>query len=377
MKIVVDQNIRIAEPTFGAHATLEFMDGRAIRHSHLRDADALIVRTTTRVDESLLRGTPVGFVGSTTIGTDHLDTAWMEAEGIRWANAPGCNADSAAQYTIAMIWLALERLQRPLRGLSAGIIGRGHVGSRVQQLLAALGVESVCNDPPLQDQGVNGLVALEAALDNDIVCLHVPLTRKGRYATRKLIDRRRLACLPDRALLVNTARGDVVAGADLLHELQTKRLSAALDVWPREPAIDPALLGAATVATPHIAGYSDDGKRAGTLQVYAAFCHWAGLAPVTPPPPPKPPHLDIEASEEPMTRALDAACFVRQQDAALRRLQNVSIAERAAGFDRLRKDYPPRRDFQAWRITVVDPVAAELLRPLGFQVSSPGISRVR
>ncbi|MDT8320233.1 MAG: 4-phosphoerythronate dehydrogenase [Xanthomonadales bacterium] len=376
MKIIVDQNIRIAEATFGAHATLEFMDGRAIRHSHLRNADALIVRTTTRVDESLLRGTPVRFVGSTTIGTDHLDTTWMEAEGISWANAPGCNADSAAQYTLAMIWLALERLQRPLHGLSAGIIGRGHVGSRVQQLLGALGVDSVCNDPPLQDLGVSGLVALEAALDNDIVCVHVPLTKGGPYPTHQLVNRRRLACLPDRALLVNTSRGDVIAGRALLHELQTNRLSAALDVWPREPAIDPALLGAVTVATPHVAGYSDDGKRAGTLQVYAVFCGWAGVTPVTPPPPPEPRHLDIAAGDEAVTRALDSACFVRRQDAALRRLQNVPIAERAAGFDRLRKDYPPRRDFQAWRVAVGDPAAAKILRQLGFQVSSR-ISRVR
>ena len=140
MKIVVDQNIRGAGSTFGRHSKLEVVDGRALRAEHLRDTDVLIIRTTTRIDKHLLQDSPVGFVGTTSIGTDHMDIDWLEQRGISWASAPGCNADSAAQYTLAMMWLACERLGRRLTDQRVGIIGRGNVGSRVQRLLAVLGV---------------------------------------------------------------------------------------------------------------------------------------------------------------------------------------------------------------------------------------------
>lgn len=377
MNILADENIRIAEATFGAHATIEFMEGRAIRRTHLRHVDALIVRTATRVDAALLSGTAVRFVGSTTIGTDHLDTKWLDTQGISWANAPGCNADAAAQYTLAMIWLAINRLQRPLTGLRAGIIGRGHVGSRVQRLLNVLGVHAVCNDPPLAEQGVMDLVPLEAALASDIVCLHVPLTQRGAYPTRQLIGNRALAAMPRDALLVNTARGDVIAREALLRELETGRIHAALDVWPGEPLIDADLLRRATVATPHVAGYSEEGKRAGTLQVYAAFCRWAGLEPVLAPPPRESPLLEIGQDQDAVTKALDAACFVGRHDEAMRSLESLSLTKRAAGFDRLRKNYPLRRDFQAWRISVDDPAAAQMLNSLGFMACNQGIPRAR
>jgi len=156
VNIIVDRNITAAESTFGAHADLRFMDGRAIRHEDLHDCDALIIRTATRVDESLLSGTPVRFVGSTSIGTDHMDLDWLEKNGIAWANAPGCNADSTAQYTLAMIALACERLGRGLTGLTAAVIGCGNVGSRVKALLQQLGLSVVANDPPLADAGKSG-----------------------------------------------------------------------------------------------------------------------------------------------------------------------------------------------------------------------------
>lgn len=371
MNIVVDQNIRAAEATFGAHASLRFMDGRAIRNEHLRGAEALLVRTATRVDESLLRGTPVGFVGTTSIGTDHLDIAWLGRQGIAWANAPGCNADAAAQYTLAMAWLACERLGRNLAGQRAGIIGCGNVGSRVRTLFGALGMPVVANDPPLADAGGGGLVALEEALAQDIVCLHVPLTRGGRYPTHRFIGRKQLGRMRPGALLLNTARGDVVDGAALFAELRPGRLHAALDVWPGEPLIDAALLAATTVATPHVAGYSDDGKRKGTLMVYAAFCAWAGLEPVAPPAPPgASPLLQIAAGENALTRALDAACFVRRHDAAMRLLTGLSLERRAQEFDRLRREYPPRRDFQAWRIQCADLESARLCHHVGFTATA-------
>ncbi len=372
MKIVVDQNIRGAGDTFGQHGNLHFMDGREIFRAQVLDADVLIIRTATRVDEQLLRDSRVGFVGTTSIGTDHLDTAWLDQNGICWASAPGCNADSAAQYTLAMIWLANLRTGGQLKRQRAAIIGRGNVGSRVQRLLEALGVEVVANDPPLADGGEPGLVNLEEALQRDIICFHVPLTTDGPYPTFRFIDAAQLALMPKGALLVNTARGDVICGPALLAELQDRRLHAALDVWPGEPRIDHRLLEASTVATPHVAGYSDDGKRKGTWIVYEAFCRWAGLEPV----PARPdcgerPKLTIEPGEDGLSKALDAACFVRSHDEAMRRLSGLTEQDRAAGFDRLRRDYPTRRDFQAWSLHCPDPEQAQLFDRLGFSVNAP------
>ncbi|MCH5374123.1 MAG: 4-phosphoerythronate dehydrogenase, partial [Planctomycetes bacterium] len=310
MKIVADRNIRAASQTFARHGEWVAMDGRSISRRHVRDARALIVRTATRVDAELLSGSPVEFVGSTSIGTDHLDIAWLEKNGIRWANAPGCNADAAAQYTLAMIWLACSRLARPLSDLSAGVIGRGNVGSRVVRLLEALGVSVVANDPPLEAAGQPGLVDLGEALSQDIVCLHVPLIRSGPWPTERLLGTDELKSMKDAALLVNTARGDVVDGPALLDQLNVGRLRAALDVWPGEPRIDRALLEAVTVATPHVAGYSDDGKFNGTLMVYRAFCDWLGVNCASVPFPGEAnPELRIRSGEDALTSAFQGACF--------------------------------------------------------------------
>lgn len=371
MKIVVDRNIRAARSTFGKHAELVFMEGRAIRNRDLRDADALIVRTATQVNEPLLRGTTVGFVGTTSIGTDHLDIEWLDRSGIPWANAPGCNAVGAAQYTLATAWLACKRLGRRLAEQRVGIIGYGNVGSRTGSLTRALGVQVVANDPPLAAQGQKNLVDLEQTLSMDIVCLHLPLTRGGRWPTLRLIGERELARMPDGALLINAGRGDTVDGKALLAELRSGRLHAALDVWPAEPVIDPDLLEATTVATPHVAGYSLDGKRKGTVMVYEAFCRWAGVEPVDTG------HADDErrgltvpAGDDGLAEALEAACFVARHDRAMRELAHHSSDERATGFDRLRRDYPTRRDFQAWTVRCPDPATTALLARLGFNTSS-------
>lgn len=369
MKIVVDQNIRGAGSTFGLHSRLEVVDGRKLRAEQLVDTDVLIIRTTTRVDKQLLQDSAVGFVGTTSIGTDHLDIDWLEQQGITWASAPGCNADSAAQYTLAMMWLACERLGCRLTDQRVGIIGRGNVGSRVQRLLAALGVESVANDPPLADLGESDLVSLEEAVAQDIVCLHVPLNRTGAHPTYRFIAAQELARMSDHALLVNTARGNVIDGKALMAELEEGRLHAALDVWPGEPEFSSDLLESTTVATPHVAGYSDDGKRNGTQLVYQAFCEWADLPPFQQSEP-SIGHLelDIAAGEAAISKALDAACFVRRHDDEMRALSTLAPDDRATEFDRLRREYPPRRDFHAWTIRCQDSEMAQLLDRLGFSV---------
>jgi len=367
MRIVVDRNVRLVAETFAQHGDIKRVDGRALDPRQLSNADALIIRSVTRVDAGLLEGTPVRFVGTATIGTDHLDTDWLGQQGITWASAPGCNADAAAQYTLAMIWLACERLEWNPADLSVGIIGKGNVGSRVQQLLAVLGLSCVANDPPLADSGTCGLVSLDEALSQDIVCLHVPLARHGPHATFRLIGPRRLTQMHDSALLVNTARGDVLDSTALLSQLNSNRLHAALDVWPGEPQIDPELVKATTLATPHVAGYSIDGKFNGTLMIYQAFCAWLGEPPIAPVyNDSEVLDLDLHTVKNPISSAFKAACFIQRQDSAMRRLIDLAPDERAILFDRLRRDYPPRRDFCAWQIHGVDKNIASTLSGLGF-----------
>jgi erythronate-4-phosphate dehydrogenase len=374
LKIIVDQNIRGAGETFGHHGELQFMEGRLISASDVKDADVLIIRTATRVDGSLLEGSSVGFVGTTSIGTDHLDTDWLDRKGITWSNAPGCNADSAAQYTLAMIWLACQRLGKPLYEQRVGIVGRGNVGSRLERLLHALGVETLANDPPLADRGESGLVSLDEVLNCGIVSLHVPLETEGPYPTVRMIGARQLSRMPDDALLVNAARGDVIDGEALLQELTTGRLHAALDVWPGEPLFSADLLQQVVVATPHVGGYSLDGKRNGTDMVYLAFCEWAGIEPRNLPAGNAPAggdperELRLTPGDDPMTCALEATCFVPRHDEAMGRLVSLSVEQRAAEFDRLRKEYPSRRDFHAWTVRGADPATAALLARLGFSI---------
>lgn len=374
MRIVVDQNIRGAGESFGHHGDLQFMEGRLISAEDVKDADALIIRTATRVDARLLEGSRVRFVGTTSIGTDHLDIRWLEHNGIAWSNAPGCNADSAAQYTLAMIWLACRRLGKPLPEQRVGIVGRGNVGSRLERLMRALGVKTLANDPPLADRGEPGLVSLDEVLGCGIVSLHVPLETAGPYPTGKMVGARALSRMPDGALLVNAARGDVVDGEALLKELEDGRLHAALDVWPGEPLFSAELLRRVVVATPHVAGYSLDGKRNGTGIVYRAFCDWAGIEPVAVPAGGSSatgamPELVLSPGDDPVTAALESSCFVARHDEAMARLAPLSPEQRAAEFDRLRREYPPRRDFQAWRVRGADTAGAALLARLGFSIA--------
>ncbi|MGD8384235.1 MAG: 4-phosphoerythronate dehydrogenase [Lysobacterales bacterium] len=362
MNIVADENIPLLDETFGRHGEVRRLRGRAISRSDLEDTDVLLVRSVTRVGPSLLEGTAVRFVGSATIGVDHLDTDWLEMQGIAWAHAPGCNADAASQYALAMMWLACNRLGKRFRDQQVGIIGRGNVGGRLQRLLAALGVAVAACDPPLRDAGRRGLVDMERACDGDIISLHVPLTDSGPYPTRRLFGPARLERLRRGALLVNTSRGGVVDAPALLGCLRGGRLHAALDVWPDEPLIATELLEAVCVGTPHVAGYSIEGKQSGTRMIYDSFCGAFSL--VAAPPPAQ--ALDGAAgpAHESLEQAVMASCPVARDDAALR----AELARDTGGpvnIDPLRAAYPPRREFSACRVAAdADGQAAAL----GFQV---------
>lgn len=364
MLIVADKNIPLLQETFGRHGELRLRAGRTIDRGDLDGADALLVKSITPVTRDLLAGSTVRFVGSATIGFDHLDTQWMKENGVTWTNAPGCNADAAAQYTLAMILLACRRLGRDLRGMSAGVIGRGNVGSRIQRLLESRGVGTVANDPPLADAGVEGLVSQEEALARDVVCLHVPLTRDGPYPTWQMINAETLARLPDHALLVNSSRGNVAEGGALLAEIRNGRLRAALDVWPNEPDVDPYLLEATVVATPHVAGYSEEGRRNGALMIYRAFCDWARIRADESAVPATPTHVLPAASD--LAETVLAATHIEDDDQAMRRLVELDREARKSAFDALRKHYPLRSDFGAWTLAGLPSDRGAELESLGF-----------
>ena len=372
-KIVADRNMPALEHTFASHGELLRLDGRSISHADVKDAEVLLVRSVTPVNAGLLQDTAVRFVGSATIGIDHLDTQWLEDNHIAWAHAPGCNADAAAQYTLAMMWLACERLQQEFRQQTVGIIGRGNVGSRLERLLRALDIPVVACDPPLQDQGERELVTMQEACASSIISLHVPLTYNGKYPTRNLFDPEQLNKLRPGTLLVNTCRGGVIEEAAMVQQLAAGKINVALDVWPDEPFIDQNLLDAVTVASPHIAGYSREGKLAGTEMIYEAWCRKCGLEDdgqadslcddiVL--------ELSPQMSEDEVLRQLlNSSCPVARDDAALRALNSLPEDEKRVQFDSLRSGYPQRYEFKSHHVTGITDDVRSLLSKLGLKTS--------
>jgi len=380
MRIIADENIPSVAQAFASLGEVTLQPGRGMQASQVRDADILLVRSVTRVDAQLLHEAKVQFVGSATIGFDHVDRAYLQQQGIGFSTAPGSNATSAAEYIVSALLALAAQQGFDLSGKTVGIIGCGNVGSRVRHKLAALGMRCLVNDPLLQAQGGHDdFVDLDAVLQADVITLHVPYTREGPYPTHHLADAAFLARLRPGAVFINTARGAVADNAALDVLLESRfDLSVVLDVWEGEPDISMSLLEKVQLGTPHIAGYSLDGKLRGTEMIYRAACahfgrplQWraadvlpAGLS------------LDLRAPQAaPLLTQLQAAVFacydIRRDDASLRELAALPAAERPVCFDRLRKEYPVRREFPQASIITGDPggEVARALETLGFCVT--------
>lgn len=369
MNLLIDENIPGAREAFARFGSVRLMAGRAIDAAAVRDADALLVRSVTRVDRALLAGSRVRFVATATAGTDHVRIAELDALGIRFAHAPGSNADSVVDYVLGVLGLAYPA-PRGLAGRTVGIVGCGQVGARLLVRLRALGVACRVYDPLLTRDIPPESCALQETLACDVLSLHVPLTREGAHATRHLLGARELARLRDDALLINAARGPVVDNAALLEAMRRRpALRAALDVWEHEPRPDRALLARVLIGTPHIAGYAHDGKLRGARQVYAALRAFlgAGASPADPPELRPAPAGVLRAGDCSSWQQAVLACYdPRGDDARLRAaMLDEDEGARAAAFDRLRRDYPLRREFSAWRIGTAaapgTPVHAALL----------------
>ncbi|NLN93755.1 MAG: 4-phosphoerythronate dehydrogenase [Candidatus Hydrogenedens sp.] len=377
MKIVVDENIPYGQEAFGTLGSVQLSAGRAVSPSMLSNADALIVRSITRVDEALLTGSAVRFVGTCTIGEDHIDKEWLSKEGIAFSSAPGCNATSVADYMTAALLLLEKEYNLSLDQMSLGVVGVGNVGSRVAAKAQALGMHCVLNDPPLAEKTGDSLYRpMEEIHDCDIITFHTPLIRDGRWPTWHLADENFFEKLRPGTILLNTARGAVVDNMLLKEKLVAKKIRAAvLDVWENEPTIDQDLLKLVFFGTPHIAGYSFDGKVNGTTQIYEALCAHAGRASrwaaskVMPPPPC--PEVTVDPDEEhSLLKAVTGVYDFPGDDRRMREILDLPPDQVGPHFDLLLKQYPVRRDFHNTRAVLKSPSEklARSLSGIGFAV---------
>ena len=382
MRIWVDENIPLGREAFAAHGEVTLFAGRGLKRADLASADALVVRSVTRIDAALLEGTPVRFVGTATIGTDHVDQAWLASRGIGFASAPGCNADSVGEYVAsALTWLETEK-GYPLEGKTLGIIGWGHVGKRVEAKAAGLGLKILRNDPPLEDAAGSGGPAPGASLaplarlleECDILSLHVPLVTGGPHPTLGLAGRDFFARLRRPMVLLNTCRGEVIDEAALLEAHAAGRIRhAVLDVFAGEPRPHSATCAMADLISPHIAGYSLPGKLNGTARIAAEFRACFGFSDTWVPAYPHPCQDDlpyVPGNDAAFRRRCIAAVYdVSVDDARLRNA--LREPDPGKGFDRLRREYPIRHEFSAFRVTGLPAESQELrsrLRTLGFRL---------
>ena len=280
MKIIADQDIYQLEDYFSGLGELVLLPGREISQQDLVDADALLVRTVTKVNRKLIENTSVKFVGSASSGFDHIDKPLLEEKGIHFEHAPGCNANAVVDYFFAVLaWFNLH-YQIDWQNKTVGIIGAGNVGSRLATRLQRLGMSFSIYDPFLSSDHelATSFSSLENLLQHDIVTLHTPLTYAGDYPTHHMLNRERLAQIKKDALLINACRGEVIDNQALFEVLQgTHDLKLALDVWESEPDINPSLLDRVQIGTPHIAGYSTNGKLNGTRKIFDDFCQFFSI----------------------------------------------------------------------------------------------------
>lgn len=372
MKVVVDKKIPFIKGVLERHADVVYLEGREISRNDVRDAEALIVRTRTKCNRDLLEGTKVRFIASATIGFDHIDTVFCRANNIHWTNAEGCNSSSVQQYIAAALSHLADKLKFDLAEKTIGIVGVGNVGSKVATLCRALGMKVVLNDLPRERrEGSKEFVLIDAIVEQaDIITLHVPLNREGEDKTLHMVDEGFLSRLRKNQILINSSRGEVADTPTLKSFVKQKKLGACvLDVWEHEPEIDQELLGLVDIGTPHIAGYSADGKANGTSMSVQAFSRFFGLNLNNwfPENVPLPERTSIEvdcgnlSQQELIGRLVRHTYDIVSDD---RRLRASPLT-----FENQRGDYPLRREFPAYNAELLnaDDGIHSLVRNIGFQ----------
>lgn len=365
-------------------------DGRAITAEDVKYAEIMAIRSTTKVSREMLEGSSVKFVGTATIGADHMDKVYMDSAGIRWCYAPGCNANSVSEYFTAAILNLATRYNFQLEGKTIGVIGVGNVGSLVAKKAATLGMRVLRNDPPREREegskaqrhrGTEKWHGLDEVLrEADIITLHVPLTKEGQDATYQMAGKDFFAKMKPGCIFFNCARGGVVNTSELLAAMDLKTVfHAVIDTWEGEPVFRQDLLKRVDIGTPHIAGHSFEGKVFGTLMVYQQACKFLGVeAEWTPDnlwPPPIVPEIEADAAglrdEDVLWRIVSRVYDIEADD---RRLRDGNVEDdnaRREHFDRLRGKYPVRREFRFTRVTLRNarPELKKKVAELGFMVN--------
>lgn len=375
MKIVVDENVAFAEEAFSKFGEVRLLHGREIDSSVLKGVDALIVRSITRINKALLDGTIVSFVGTATIGTDHVDLEYINERSIGFADAKGCNADAVAEYVFTALFSAAVKQNISLKGKTIGVVGVGNIGSRIVKLAEAYGLKVLLNDPPRQKKEFNlAFVPLEEILTADIITIHTPLTYEGDDKTFHLFNKINLRQLKEGTIFINASRGEVVDNTALSDLLDENKFTAILDVWENEPNIDMALVKKVLFPTPHVAGYSLEGKINGTKMMVDSMNKFFNKNILWQPKLPECENSEIgihhASSKEELLQSIFNKIYNIEDDS--KPLKTFSGDKESPGkyFDLLRKEYPLRREFTNYSIkaNALSEELAKFLRALRFNL---------
>lgn len=379
MFILADENIPYVKQAFSEFGEVHTISGRDITPEKLKNVDVLLVRSITKVNEDLLKDSRVKFVGTATIGFDHVDVDFLLRKGIKFASAPGSNANSVAEYVVAGLLYLEKFFGYSLKHRKIGILGVGNVGTRVFKKVVCLGMIPVLYDPPLAEKIDKPLFSsLNEIYDCDIITLHVPLEKGGKYPTYHMINSDFFSRLRRKVVFINTSRGAVVDTNSLIDAIKSNIVNySIIDVWENEPNINLELLKLTNIATPHIAGYSFDGKVNGTYQLYCALCEHLGKLPTwnykTCLPNPEVDLIEVKQDEPQWLHNIVHKVYpIYEDDRKLREIYAKPESEQGKFFDSLRKNYPIRREFHntTVRLSVEDTQyeKTNILEGLGFTV---------
>lgn len=370
MKVVIDNRIPFIRGLLEAEAKVSYLDGNEIGKKDIIDADAIIIRTRTKADKNLLEGTSVKYVGSATIGTDHIDKEWCNQYGIHCASSPGCNAGSVNQYILSALTVLQNKFNYKTGNTTIGIIGVGNVGTKVAFSASLLGYKVLLNDPPRERREGPGIfVSLEEITEKaDIISVHVPLSMAGQDSTHYLINSNLLDKAKNGVIIINTSRGGVVNEEALLNSLNNSKVKASVtDVWESEPDINMELLQKSTIATPHIAGYSLDGKLKATSMILEDFARYFNLPDnikyLGNLPPPDSAIIRLKLSPD-IYSIIGKAIL---QTYPIMDDHNL-LLKNPESFEEIRNSYGVRREFDSYTIINAPTGAKEILGKLGFIV---------
>jgi erythronate-4-phosphate dehydrogenase len=373
MKIVADDKIPFLNGALEPYAEVVYLPGKQINREILKDCDALLIRTRTKCTADLLDGTNVRFIGTATIGFDHIDTHYCNKNKIRWTNAPGCNSSSVQQYIAAALLKISSENCFNLQGKTLGIVGVGNVGSKVEKFARTIGMNVLLNDPPrARIEGKKNFHSLNVVLsESDIITVHVPLNVVGEDCTYQLLNEERFKKIRRGTWFFNSSRGEVAEINALKRVLDSDKLGGAvIDVWENEPDIDTELMQQVFIATPHIAGYSTDGKANGTAMVVNSLSKYYNL-----------PLENWYPGDVPLPAfpSISIDCKGKTEEAILKEVvihtynideDNARLRLAPSDFEKLRSDYPLRREFTSYSVNLKGGTekVRQMLETIGFKV---------